>query len=188
MAFFQNINLSYKNGRENFPKVSNPSPFQTIDYAQFSTARAISVKINYLHHHISALYYPNWAPESMRLFLRTLNNIRSKLKGFLKKRGLFQGKMEKTTAEKKDSLQNLESKSKLEQNLPPNYQDLSKKGKNPAKPAQIPPYSQPIPPFLKVCSNPRTSLSPSKNSHQFQPKKPFKSQQKHQIHPQNTTK
>ena len=53
--------------------------------AQKDLARKLSSKISSLHIHIASLFYPDLDPNSIRLFLRTINNIRSCLKSFYKK-------------------------------------------------------------------------------------------------------
>jgi hypothetical protein len=50
-----------------------------------SAAVKLSMKISILHHHLSTLYTKSIDPEAIRMFFRTLNNIRSTLKSFIKR-------------------------------------------------------------------------------------------------------
>ena len=71
-------NLSFKT--KVYPKnesfiISNPK----------NLAFKLSIKISSLHAHLATLFYPEIDSNSLRLFLKTINNIRSSLKTFMKK-------------------------------------------------------------------------------------------------------
>ena len=69
-----------------------------------SAAVKLSMKISILHHHLSTLYTKSIDPEAIRMFFRTLNNIRSTLKSFIKRQAQAPNFLQRKLA-KKDILE-----------------------------------------------------------------------------------